>query len=83
MTHQSMAIQKHSSELWIELWIGTGKTIHCIPVHQVIKSLGPENYLALPLVHSYTGCNIHRHSLALERIQHGLHGRYTQNSLKL
>ena len=57
MTQQSMAIQKHSLELWIELWIGTGKTIQCIPVHQVIQSLGPENSVALPLVHSYTGCD--------------------------
>ena len=57
MTQQSMAIQKHSPELWMELWIGTGKTIQCIPVHQVIQSLGPGNSVALPLVHSYTGCD--------------------------
>ena len=41
------------------LWIGygTGITFQYIPVHQVIQSLGPEKYLALSLMHSYTRCD--------------------------
>ena len=42
-----------------ELWIGfgSGKNFKMIPVHAVANQLGPRKCLALPLFHSFTGCD--------------------------
>ena len=42
-----------------ELWIGFGsrKNFQMIPVHAVANQLGPRKCLALPLFHSFTGCD--------------------------
>ncbi|MES9881863.1 MAG: hypothetical protein ABW185_13375 [Sedimenticola sp.] len=42
-------------ELWIDF--GTGKSHRHIPVHTIVQNLGPEKCCALPLFHSYTGCD--------------------------
>lgn len=42
-------------ELWIDF--GIGKAHHYIPVHTIVKTLGPEKCHALPLFTSYTGCD--------------------------
>ena len=42
-------------ELWIDF--GTGKAHRYIPVHTICQNLGPDRCCALPLFHSFTGCD--------------------------
>ena len=43
------------SEIWVAF--GTGKCQRYIAVHEIVKSLGPEKSLALPVFHAFTGCD--------------------------
>ena len=43
------------SELWVGF--GTGKNYRDIPVHTIYSDLGPAKSSALPLFHSWTGCD--------------------------
>ena len=42
-----------------ELWLafGTGKQFRYLPIHDIVRSLGPERSLALPVFHALTGCD--------------------------
>jgi len=42
-----------------ELWItfGTGKNLRHIPAHELCRTLGPDKSKALPMFHSFTGCD--------------------------
>ena len=44
------------SELWIAF--GTGKYFRFLACHEMVRALGPYRYIALPLFHAFTGCDI-------------------------
>ena len=41
------------------LWIafGVGNNFHYIPAHEIVKALGPNRCIALPMFHAFTGCD--------------------------
>ena len=43
-----------------EVWIGfgAGKSFREMPIHIIVRSLGPQVSYAMPFFHSYTGCDI-------------------------
>ena len=41
--------------LWIEY--GTGKTLKCLPIHEIANGLGAINSRAIPFFHSISGCD--------------------------
>ena len=43
------------SELWIAF--GTGKHFRFLAAHEMARSLGPDHCIALPMFHSFTGCD--------------------------
>ena len=43
------------TELWLAF--GTGKHLRFIPAHEIDDSLGPQISQALPIFHSFTGCD--------------------------
>ena len=43
------------TELWLAF--GTGKHLRFIPANEIANSLGPERLQALPMFHSFTGCD--------------------------
>lgn len=51
----SNAVLHSETEIWIAF--GTGKHLRYIPAHQIAASLGNERARALPMFHSFTGCD--------------------------
>ena len=43
------------SELWIAFV--AGKSFRFIAEHKIARALGPDQYVALPMFHEYTGCD--------------------------
>ena len=43
------------SELWIAF--GVGKSFRFVPAHEIAKALGPDQSVALPMFHAFTGCD--------------------------
>ena len=43
----------------LEIWVafGTGINLRYIPAHSIASSLGPERSKALPVFHTFTGCD--------------------------
>ena len=43
----------------VELCIafGTGKSLLSLPVHELVHALGPQQCIALPMFHAFTGCD--------------------------
>ena len=62
-----------------ELWVAfrTGKNFRYIPVHEIVASIGPDKYQALPFFHAYTvGVTVFYSLLQGGRNQHGILGEY-------
>ena len=45
----------NASELWIAF--GTGKSFRYLAIHEMVRALGPEKCIALPVFHAFTGCD--------------------------
>ena len=43
------------SELWIAF--GTGKNFRYVPIHDIVKKLGPTKARSLIAFHAFTGCH--------------------------
>ena len=54
-----LAISFFKDLLVDELWIhfGVGKNVRLIPAHELSSILGPDKCKALPVFHSFTGCD--------------------------
>jgi len=44
-----------TTELWIAF--GTGKNFRHLVAHKMAKTLGPDQCIALPMFHAFTGCD--------------------------
>lgn len=51
-THQDAGLE----ELWIEF--GQGQSIRWLPVHYLVKNLGPEKSIDILFFHAFTGCDV-------------------------
>ena len=65
----------------LELWIEFGKTANrkYIPVHEIVKSLGPERAGCLTLFHSLTGCDQVSFLSSCEKELPGKHDKTTHS----
>ena len=65
----------------LELWIEFGETANrkYIPIHEILKSLGPERAGCLTLFHSLTGCDQVSFFQVVERELPGKHGKTTHS----
>ena len=43
------------AELWVAF--GTGKSVCYLAAHEMVKALGPDRCIALPMFHAFTGCD--------------------------
>ncbi len=50
--------QLNLTELWIDLWIGTGIAFKEFPIHHISQELGSQCCKALPFFHAFTGCHV-------------------------
>ena len=51
----TVAQRINASELWIAF--GTGKSFWYLAIHEMVRALGPEKCIALPVFHAFTGCD--------------------------
>ena len=66
-----------------KIWIvfGTGKQFKYIPIHKIVRRLGPERPKALPMLHAVTGCDTVSFFLQeKEKQQHGKSGVHIHKS---
>ena len=68
-----------------KLWIAfeTGKNFRYIPIHEIVASIGPNKFEALPMFHAYTGCDTVSRLPLKGRRPHGIHGSHMLTSLEL
>ena len=45
----------NTTELWVAF--GTGKGFRHLAAHEMVKTIGPERCIALPMFHAFTGCD--------------------------
>ena len=66
------------SELWIAL--GTGKNFRYVPIHDIVKELGPTRAGSLIAFHVFTGCDQTSSFAGRGKTQRGQHGTCLKKS---
>ena len=74
-----VALGQQIDELWIAF--GMRQRYRYIPVHDIVRELGPSKAFALPAFHALTGCDTTSAFLAKAKRQPGQCGSLCQNSL--
>ena len=52
----ALAQRLNIAKLWIAF--GAGKNFRYLPAHEMADALGPDRYVALPMFHAFTGCDM-------------------------
>ena len=67
-----------------ELWVAfdVGECFQLIATNEIANALGPQQCMALPMFHAFTGCDTMSYFWRKEKKQHGMCGWHLMMSLK-